>query len=239
MQRIFKFLNETWNADGPVRALFAAAVVSLLIFAIITLGVASGVTLNFDRSVMHAFRSGTDSLSTMIGPPWMQEMARDVTALGSFSILIVLLLSIGGFLCLIRQRQFALFLIVVVVGGAVLSNVLKFVIGRPRHELFPLGARVFSNSFPSDHAALSMITYMTLGALLAHTMTSRAARIYVVAVAALLAFMIGASRVYLGVHYPTDILAGWSLGAAWALGCWIIMMRLQRAHHNGLSGIRH
>jgi len=114
-----------------------------------------------------------------------------------------------------------------VLGGVTINSLLKIQFARPRPDLFVPAAKVFTASFPSGHAALSAITYMTLAALLARMTVSPRLRVYFVAVAITLTFMIGVSRVYLGVHYPTDVLAGWCIGSAWALICWAIMTRLQ------------
>jgi undecaprenyl-diphosphatase len=100
---------------------------------------------------------------------------------------------------------------------------------RPRPDLVPHGTRVFTASFPSAHAASSAITYLTLGALLARVQSLQRAKVYVMACAVLLTLLVGISRIYLGVHWPSDVLAGWSVGAAWAILCWIAARRLQRS----------
>ena len=83
-------------------------------------------------------------------------------------------------------------------------------------------------SFPSGHAALSAVCYLTLGVLLAQTQASRTLRIYFIATAMVLTLLVGVTRIYLGVHYPTDVLAGWCFGIAWALICWTVMSYFQR-----------
>jgi undecaprenyl-diphosphatase len=93
-------------------------------------------------------------------------------------------------------------------------------------------ARVFTSSFPSGHAALSSVTYLTMGALFARHAPSSSVRVYVMSVAILFVILVGASRVYLGLHYPTDVLAGWCLGSAWALTCWVVARRLE---HRGAN----
>src|ERR1700712_1550892 len=187
----------TW----PLMPLFAVAVL-LLTFGFIAGEVMAGATLKFDRYVMLAFRSSANNFSAPVGPLWVQEMARDVTALGSFSVLGVLLVAVTGCLLLVRKREQALLVLVTVLGGVVVNTLLKLAFGRPRQDLFAPAARVFTASFPSDHAAMSTIAYMTLAALLARTIASRAVRIYLMAVAITLIVLVGASRVYLGVHYP-------------------------------------
>ena len=227
MRRIINGIAEVRRAE--TRLLMPSVVVAalLLTFGFIAGQVMEGATLKFDRYVMFAFRSSADNFAAPVGPPWVQEMARDVTALGSFSVLGLLLVAVVGYLLLVRKREQALLVLVAVLGGVVINSLLKLAFGRPRQDLFAAAARVFTASFPSDHAALSSIAYMTLAALLARTVVSRAVRVYLTAVAITLVVLIGVSRVYLGVHYPTDILAGWCVGSAWALACWTIMTRLQ------------
>jgi undecaprenyl-diphosphatase len=240
MRRIINGIAEVRRAK--TRLLMPAVVIAalLLTFGFIAGGVMEGATLKFDRYVIFAFRSSSDNFAAPVGPPWVQEMARDVTALGSFSVLGLLLVAAAGYLLLVRKRQQALLVLVAVLGGVVINSLLKLAFGRPRQDSFAAAARVFTASFPSDHAALSSIAYMILAALLARTIASRAVRVYLMAVATTIVVLIGVSRVYLGVHYPTDILAGWCIGAAWALACWSIMTPFQprvasRADKSGQS----
>jgi undecaprenyl-diphosphatase len=106
--------------------------------------------------------------------------------------------------------------------------VLKEFFERPRPDLVPHGAEVFTASFPSGHAMMSAVVYLTLGALLARVETGLRVKAFVLSVSVLLTVLVGISRVYLGVHWPTDVLAGWTVGAAWAVMCWLIARVLQR-----------
>jgi undecaprenyl-diphosphatase len=214
--------TETWLL---VSVLVTAGL--LLAFALLADEVIEGDSLAFDRTIILAFRHATDP-SAPIGPPWVQETARDITALGSFAVLTIVVAAVVGYLLLILERAAAWLVLISVVGGVVLNNILKLGFARPRPDLVAPVVRVFTSSFPSGHAALSAITYLTLGALLARTQPSRRIRIYFMSLAVILTLLVGISRIYLGVHYPTDVLAGWCIGAAWALGCWTLMTRLQR-----------
>jgi undecaprenyl-diphosphatase len=109
-----------------------------------------------------------------------------------------------------------------------LSTVLKMGFERPRPDLVPHATRVYTASFPSGHAMLSAVTYLTLGALLARVQPNRRLKAYLIGLALCITLLVGASRVYLGVHWPSDVLAGWCGGAAWAALCWFIALQLQR-----------
>jgi undecaprenyl-diphosphatase len=154
-------------------------------------------------------------------------MARDITSLGSTIVLGIITSAVVGYLFLARKPAAAWLMLGAVFGGVVLNNLLKFAFARPRPDFVAHATRVFTSSFPSGHATLSAITYLTMGTLLARLHGSVAIRIYLISIAIFLLLIIGMSRVYLGVHYPTDVLGGWCIGAAWALGCWVLMAWLQ------------
>lgn len=215
-----------WRPELGVLVALGAVGLLLLLFWLIADQVRSGGSPNFDRAVILLFRNSSDP-SHPIGPAWLQEGARDLTALGSHTVLAVILLATCGLLVLLRQGHAALFAFVCIVGGVLLSHFLKIGFARPRPDIVAPAARVFTASFPSGHATLSAVVYLTLGALLARTYRPRAVRLYVMSAAAVLTMLVGLSRIYLGVHYPTDVLAGWCIGTAWALLSWTAMRLLQ------------
>jgi undecaprenyl-diphosphatase len=193
----------------------------VFIFGLIAQEVAGGETSAFDRRLILLLRDPANP-SVAIGPAWLQEAARDVTSLGSIIVLAIFTLAAVGYLFLARERISAWLLLVAVFGGIALVDVLKAVFARPRPDLVLPAARVFTASFPSGHASLSAITYLTMGALLARAQSSTMIGRYFLALAAFLTVLIGVSRIYLGVHYPTDVLAGWCIGLAWAIACWVV-----------------
>ena len=199
----------------------------LFAFGFIAQEMAKGKTLAFDRAVMLALRSSADP-SVPIGPAWLPEAARDVTSLGSIVVLVIVTLAAVGYLFLAGKSAVAWLMLIAVVGGIALSDLLKFAFARARPDVVTPLARVFTTSFPSGHATLSAITYLTIGAILARSQPSSPISLYFMSLAVFLTVLVGVSRIYLGVHYPTDVLAGWCIGAAWAMGCWAIMTYLQR-----------
>jgi len=200
-----------------------------LLFAFVELAgeVLEGETLAFDKTILLALRSAADP-NEPGGPWWLARMARDITSLGSTTILTLTTVAALGFLLLLRKRGAALLVLVSVGGGMTLSSTLKALVGRARPDLVPHGDIVVTASFPSGHAMLSAIVYLTLGALLAQFVAGRRVKAYLLVCAMLLTLLVGASRVYLAVHWPTDVLAGWCVGAAWAALCWIVAEWLQR-----------
>lgn len=189
--------------------------------------VLEGDTAGIDEQLLLALRAPDDS-GDPLGPPWFEELARDITGLGGAAILTLLTLASAGFLALQRKLHLAVYLLLAVGSGALLSTLLKMGFDRPRPELVAHGQAIYTSSFPSGHSMLSALAFLTLGALLASGQTNLPVRAYLIGLAAFLTMLVGASRVYLGVHWPTDVLAGWTAGAAWALLCWAFAERLRR-----------
>jgi undecaprenyl-diphosphatase len=181
----------------------------------------------FDTEILLAFRHAGQPDSP-IGPPWLEGAVRDVTALGSTVVLVLITTATIVYLLLIRRPSTALFMFAAVAGGQVISSLLKFEVDRPRPDLVSHLVTETSLSFPSGHAMLSAVTYLTLGSLAARFLPDRTTKVFVLALAVLTTVLVGASRVYLGVHWPSDVLAGWCAGFAWAMLCWLAARLLQR-----------
>lgn len=210
------------------RTVAAIGVAAFALFAFAKLGeeMVEGDTRTFDEYLLLALRSHGDP-SNPIGPRWFEEMMRDFTALGGTGVLIMVTLGVVGFFSIMKKRAMALMMFGSVATGMILSQALKWGFSRPRPDLVPALAQVSTLSFPSGHAMLSAVTYLTLGLLCARTSIPRSAKGYLLSAAIVLALIIGISRVYLGVHWPTDVLAGWAGGAAWAIMCWLVLLWLQ------------
>ncbi len=209
--------------------LVSAFAVLLLTIAFVQLAgeVLEGDTQHFDERVLAALRDPSNPASP-IGPSWLRGVALDITALGSATVLGLTVLAVCGFLLLQGLRRHALFVLLASGSGWVLNAVLKEAFGRPRPEVVPHLREVLTLSFPSGHAMTTAVIYLTLGALLMRIADRRATQVYILGMAMLATVLVGASRVYLGVHYPTDVLAGWLVGLSWALLCWVVERALDR-----------
>jgi undecaprenyl-diphosphatase len=227
MTRSSGFRPLTWLGGHEKTVLIALACVVAGVwgFALLADEVLEGGTQTFDRKILLAFRQ-SDTLEPL-GPPSVQEGARDITALGGTTVLTLVTAIAAGFLALDGKKHMALFICGSVLGGVAVGTILKDVFHRPRPDLVPISIYVSGASFPSGHSMMSAVTYLTLGALLARSQERRRLKAYFLLVAMLLTFAVGVTRVYLGVHWPTDVLAGWTAGSVWALLCWLTARWLQ------------
>lgn len=226
-----RFVSEAlaWIGAREVKTLAAVLLAAGAIWMFVELAdeVLEGETVTVDERVLLLLREAGDPTDPL-GPPWAEELARDITGLGGAAVLTILTLASAGFLALQRKHHLALYLLVAVGSGALASTLLKLGFDRPRPGLVPHGQVIYTSSFPSGHSMISAVAFLTLGALLASGQTNLRIRAYLIGLAVILAVLVGVSRVYLGVHWPTDVLAGWTAGAAWALLCWAVAGRLRR-----------
>ena len=212
-----------WNEF--VRIFSAVAFLgAILLFIALAANAPKGTYLPLELQLMRAMRHDGQP----IGPWWFADAVRDLTALGSAPILTLLTLLILGHLILSRRYRVALLVAASTAGGEILNTSLKNAFDRARPEAELHVVKVTSTSFPSGHAMAASIFYLTIGALLARMAHRRREKAYFVAVALVLTGLTAFSRVYLGVHYPTDVLAGWAAGTAWALLCWFVADWLAR-----------
>lgn len=189
--------------------------------------VTEGDTHALDRKILLVFREPGDP-DRPIGPEWLHEVMRDFTALGGYAVLGLVFFSVAGVLLMERKHAVTLFMFVAIVGGFLLSMGLKSWFERDRPSEVAALSYVHTSSFPSGHSMMAAVVYLTLGSLLGRLTTSFVARFYILAIALLVTVLVGTSRVFLGVHYPSDVLAGWSAGLAWATLCWLVAGQLQR-----------
>lgn len=221
------FLDQVrqWRKEPLIPAALFLIACGLLAFIELAEDIQEKEAHSYDQKILLVMRE-PGNVSDPIGPPWMEEMGRDITALGGFTILTGLTLAAMGLMLLYRRPRLALLTVVAIAGGMQASALLKNLFDRPRPDLVPHGVLVTSASFPSGHAMMAAVVYLTLGVLLARTQTSRRVRLYLVSLSVVITLMVGCSRVYLGVHWPTDVLAGWMLGGAWAVTFGLIALKI-------------
>ena len=217
-----------WLARQEAVVLLTALVIVVALYGFIEIAeeMRSGDMRHFDESVLRALRH-PDNPRVPIGPGWLPEMMTEVTALGGTAVILVVLLFAVGYLALEGRYGAAVLVVVASAGGGFLSVALKQLFGRGRPDVVPHLITVQSLSFPSGHSMATAVIYLTLGALLARFAIRRRSRIYVVGLALTVTFLVGITRIYLGVHFPSDVLAGWAAGLAWALVCWLVARYLQ------------
>jgi undecaprenyl-diphosphatase len=197
---------------------FLALVLVVLVFGKAAAEVMEGDALAADRAILLALRSPGDP-GPPVGPAWLRQAMTDVTALGGFTVLTVITVLAAGYLLAARRPRTALFLAGSAALGALLNTGLKALYARSRPDLVAHLVGTHSASFPSGHAMNSATVFLILAVIIARTQSSRAVRIYLVAAAIVLTLTVGFSRVYLGVHWPTDVAAGWAVGGTWAVLC--------------------
>lgn len=217
------------NRELPVLIVLFCIMASLWGFAFLTAMALENQPHEFDRALLLSMRNPAD-LSDPIGPGWAEEIGRDFTALGGNAVLIFLTTAVIGYLLLDKKQRLVLVVLIATLGALGVSNMLKKTIDRDRPDLVPHGSIVYTASFPSGHSMLAASTYLTLGALLAQLQRRKIIKAYILMICITITLLVGVSRVYLGVHWPTDVLAGWTAGAGWALGCWLLARWLQ-IHH--------
>lgn len=230
--RLIGLLMGLWRelrARVELRLLIGALLIGIGLWLFIGLAdeVIEGDTLTIDEAILLALRNPADR-NDPLGPPWLEEMGRDYTALGGIAVVGL----VSGVTCIymaLSRRWTMLWLILSVVGGSLLLNsLLKAGINRTRPDLVPHGMTVYYASFPSGHAMLSASVYLTMGALLARIQKYRYQAVLIMGTAILVTVLVGVSRVYLAVHWPSDVVAGWVAGTVWAASCSLIAWKVRQ-----------
>lgn len=208
--------------------LIGGVVVCGLLYAFVALAgeVMAGDTRALDTRILQALRKADDP-AIPIGPAWLEAALLDLTALGGPTVITLVVTAVVGFLCLQTRYRTAIVVAAAAISGEVVNQLLKQLFMRPRPDVVPHLRDVTTASFPSGHAMESAIVYLTLGVMLMRIAERRLTKIYCLGVAVLVTLLVGISRVYLGVHYPTDVLGGWMLGFIWASICWLTEQRFE------------
>lgn len=231
---IAELRSHLWRACRLARAEIAA----LTALLVLTGGVLAFVELadvmaeedgrRFDRAILDLLRPFTEDPGRPWGPWWLHEAAADITSLGGIAVLGLFALIAVGFLVMMGKRLSAVLLVAGLAGGVVLSEGLKAVFERERPPAPFQVVETLNASFPSGHALLATVFYLTLGVMLTQAFPRRRFKAYALGVGVILAVMVGVTRVYLGAHWATDVIAGWCVGAAWAMALWLTAYAVQR-----------
>ncbi|KCZ51934.1 phosphatase PAP2 family protein [Henriciella sp. AS95] len=200
---------------------FGIMVGGLLLFGAIAEDVLEGESHQVDETLLLALRQAGDT-SDPIGPAWLQFAMGDMTSLGGYAVLTLIVVLSTLYLLLEHRIRTALLLVCSIISGTLLISLLKLGFDRPRPDLVDHLTHASSSSFPSGHAASSALVYLTLGLLLAQAESHKRLKVFLIASAIFISILVGCSRVYLGVHWPSDVVAGWGFGAAWAILWWLI-----------------
>ncbi|MDQ0453793.1 phosphatase PAP2 family protein [Rhizobium paknamense] len=221
MERLLDLLSIRNRLEPKLLASLALVAGLLLLFGKLAEDVFDQDSHAFDRAILLALRNNSD-LSQSVGPPWLINSVRDMTSLGGFTIItLVTVLSVLYLVAAGKYRNAALIALAMSLGAAAETG-LKLLFSRARPDVVPHLVEVQTMSFPSGHAMMSAITYLTLGAMLARSQPNWRLRAFVFGCGVFLTLLIGISRIFLGVHWPTDVMAGWTVGSAWALIVWLI-----------------
>lgn len=195
---------------------FLIVVLGFLLFIILANLIDRSTIRDIDVYFLKMFRQSND-LSKPTGPEWMLETMRDITALGSGTVIAISIIFFAGYLILVKRYHTLSYILFAILGGTAIGLGLKEFVGRVRPDIVPHLTAANSMSFPSGHSMMSVVIYLSLAVLLARIQQNNKVKFYIITSALVICFLIGVSRIYLGVHYPTDVLAGWSLGLAWAI----------------------
>ena len=216
-----------WLRARDLRLMATLVAIGVLALVFLRIGdeMSEGETDRFDRAVLLAFR---DSPSDPIGSPAVEAAVVQISALGSSAVTTLVVVIATLFFALAGRWRYAILMVVCTAGSAVCMTLLKSLYERPRPTMVTELDVPGGLSFPSGHSMMSAALYLTLGVLIARALPTRRLRVFAVASSAFVTILIGLSRIYLGMHYPTDVIAGWTGGAAWALICGVVINRLGR-----------
>lgn len=225
------------RAVGVARTEFAAlgALMIVVLGAMTFVEIADDMTeadgQAFDQMVLHWMQPVPGQPR---GPWWLHEAAGDITSLGGIAVLGLFAIVAIGMLLILRKRLSALLLVVGLAGGVGLSEGLKALFERERPPAVYQAVETLNASFPSGHALLSTVFYLSVAVMMTRAFPRKRLKAYVLGVGMVFALMVGLTRVYLGAHWASDVMAGWCVGAAWAMALWLVsyaVERRQKRHH--------
>ena len=213
-----------WRTAPELRVIGALLLSSLLLLGLLIVGsiVSMGYPMGYDWTIVLALRNPLN-ITDPLGPDWFEAITIDVAYLGSVTVVGATALAAMGYYFLVRRRDLALVVFAAVSGTALVTGLLKLAVARPGINLAMMRLETSTFSFPSGHAALSAAIYLTLAALISRAQSQLVVKYYILGLACALTLAVGAGRVFNTVHFPTDVLAGWAVGAAVTLGCLLVL----------------
>ncbi len=220
-------VKKRWPMDKLVVVVALVLGAALFLFTKLSLAVSGGATLELDNQILTAVRDPQNK-QQLLGPTWLLPATRDITALGGVAVTTLLTLLVTAFFALRKKWRLLLFFLASVGGGTGTMLIMKYQFHRARPTVVPILDDVSNEAYPSGHSMISAIVYLTLGAFLAKSSDSRRLRLYYFSVALFLTLVIGLSRIALAAHYPSDVLAGWSLGVTWSCTSYLLVQMLQK-----------
>ncbi len=224
---VLRRLRDLWSHQPLLLVLVLVILGAIWGFIALADEVMEKETRHFDEATLLAMREPGDTADP-VGPPWLEEMARDLTALGGFTVLTGVTIIATGVALFSGKPRLGVAGILSVVAGGILMGVLKQGFNRPRPDLVEHATLVSNPSFPSGHSTMAALVWLTLGIVIARTQPRHRLRVFVIGISVCITLLVGISRVYLGVHWPTDVFAGWTLGGAWAILFWLVAMKVDR-----------
>ncbi len=207
-----------FSGDRKKIILYVSATVSLILLVLTWIFVSSGISSSTDTEILKSLRvPGNPALPA--GPVWWLIFFKSITFLGNEIFLTLFVLAAAAYFYINKRRNFAFLLIISAAGGSILELILKEIVKRPRPEIVSHLVEPYFWSFPSGHAVISIAVYMMFFIIISTIVKNQSVKILIAVLSAVMVLLIGFSRVYLGVHYPTDIIAGWSVGCFWVSLC--------------------
>lgn len=199
--------------------------VGVVLIALGFAGLLSAPVHALDTRILLALRNPANP-AQLAGPLWFQDMLRDFMGLGGIGVLVLFIAGGLGILWLAARRREAWWFLGGVIGAFIIASVMKRLIGRPRPELIPHETYVFTASFPSGNTLMATVVWLLLAFALADAVGRRAVRDYAVFGALVIAALVGVARVYMGVHWPSDVIEAWGIGIAWV---WLLRLGMRSA----------
>lgn len=220
-------MKSLWIARRTALILLVLFAAAAFLFITIASEIRANETQAIDNFILRALRT-KENPAIPLGPPWLFQTVHDISALGGWAVLTILTIVVSVYLAIKRRGRLLAFFLCSTIGGTLAMSLLKTYFARPRPSAVPFLTTVTDASFPSGHSMLSAIVYLTLGAILSRATPERALRIFYFVVAVILSLLIGLSRIYLGVHHPSDVLAGWCAAIMWGTLSYLIAEWFQR-----------